>query len=218
MNIGYWIFIIEYSKPLKGSFVICLNATMKASIFYPGKATLQRFLQKQNNTSFTYRDLKGSLTGGIKGYDNDYNYKIIGQGDETWERAKKALRNWEQFPTLWTKIETDGSPPKTGQVVAVLFLVGGLWWLNSTRIVHTFDETRRFGIAYGTLQGHIESGEECFWIERDKKGVITYHMRAFSKPYYWFVKLAYPLARFFQRQFVLQSMEQMKKLCSHLKK
>ena len=66
--------------------------------------------------------------------------------------------------------------------------------------------------AYGTLPGHIEKGEECFWIEKDNEGIITYHIKAFSKPAYLFIWLVYPIARFFQRRFVKQSMDRMKKL------
>ncbi|MEM6697597.1 MAG: DUF1990 family protein, partial [Bacteroidota bacterium] len=75
----------------------------------------------------------------------------------------------------------------------------------------------RFGFAYGTLTKHVEMGEECFWIERNEAGEIYYCIKAFSRPNYWYVKLAKPLARLFQRRFVQQSFETMKKLSIHSK-
>ena len=47
----------------------------------------------------------------------------------------------------------------------------GLWWLNACRIVYVVDESgpiSKFGFAYGTLPGHVESGEERFLIEWDR--------------------------------------------------
>lgn len=190
---------------------------MKVSLTFPSKNKVESFLKEQAKASYTYTDLEGSRTANVSGYDNDHNCCVIGSGDQQWEAAKEALYLWAQFPASWTKILRERAPLKVGQTVAVLFRIFGVWWINSARIVYTFDESNRFGFAYGTLYGHLESGEECFWIERDAQGVITYHIRAFSKPYYWFVKLAYPLARYYQRRFVKQSMAHMKLVCSHVK-
>jgi len=188
---------------------------MKASLTFPGNKTIDSFLKKQATADFTYTALEGSKTGDISGYDNDHNCCIIGSGEQDWEAAKEALRNWTHFPAPWTKILPEEAPLEVGETVAVLFRIFGLWWINSARIVYAFDEPDRFGFAYGTLKGHIETGEECFWIERDSVGTISYHIRAFSKPYYWFVKLAYPIARYYQRQFVKQSMAHMQGVCNH---
>ena len=88
----------------------------------------------------------------------------------------------------------------------------GLWWMNSARIIYTIDEPNSFGWAYGTLNDHVEMGEECFWIEKNENYEVTYHIRAFSKPNYWMTKLAYPLARVWQKQFVKESMTYMQKV------
>ncbi len=115
------------------------------------------------------------------------------------------------------------TPIKKGETVAVLFKIFNIWWINSARIVYTIDNENKFGFAYGTLPGHLEKGEECFWIEKDESGSVYYHIKAFSKPAYWFVWLAYPLARIFQRRFVKESLSGMKKfsnneMTNHVKK
>lgn len=69
-----------------------------------------------------------------------------------------------------------------------------------TRVVYVIDEPRRTGFAYGTLDGHPESGEELFLVERDD--LATYaEVRAFSRPGRWFTRLAGPLARYAQAAF-----------------
>lgn len=182
---------------------------MKVSLSFPTEAIINSFLKKQATADYTYAELEGSKKESVSGYDNDHNCCIIGSGEQKWEAAKEALRNWSQFPAPWTKILPERAPLKVGETVAVLFRIFGIWWINSARIVYVFDEPNHFGFAYGTLKGHLEKGEECFWIERDEAGTISYHIRAFSKPYYWFVKLTYPMARYYQRRFVQESMAHM---------
>ena len=101
-----------------------------------------------------------------------------------------------------------------GKTVAVFFYLFGLWWLNSCRIVYTMNDENCFGFAYGTLPGHVEKGEECFWIEKGSNGDVYYHIRAFSKPRIWLTKIGYPIARWQQRRFVKESMQRMKKLAN----
>jgi uncharacterized protein (UPF0548 family) len=90
----------------------------------------------------------------------------------------------------------------------------GLWWLNACRIVYVIDEAapvRRFGFAYGTLPAHVEEGEERFSIEQLADGSVWYDLRAFSRPRYWPVRLAKPVARRLQRRFVRESQAAMQR-------
>jgi uncharacterized protein (UPF0548 family) len=69
--------------------------------------------------------------------------------------------------------------------VAVIARALGLWWLNACRIVYIVDESeplRRFGFAYGTLPGHVGTGEERFLVEWDPAGDgVWYDILAFSR-------------------------------------
>jgi uncharacterized protein (UPF0548 family) len=185
---------------------------MKASILMPKDEKLSDFLQTQNKKPFSYPNIGATQTELQKGYDNDESFIYLGDGEEVWNNAKKALTNWKHFPPSWTQIFPSTTPIEKAENVAVLFRLFGIWWINSARIVYTIDEKNKFGFAYGTLPGHLEKGEECFWIKRDKKGNVFYYIKAFSKPAYWFVRLAYPLARMYQKRFVRESMAIMKKL------
>src|SRR5262249_55066407 len=81
---------------------------------------------------------------------------------------------------------------------------------NRCRIVHVVDEPRRFVFAYGTLPGHVESGEERFLIEWLPDDSVWYDLRAFSRPRLWLVRLLYPLARRQQRRFARESLAAMR--------
>ena len=81
----------------------------------------------------------------------------------------------------------------------------GLWWLNSCRIVYVVDESgpiSRFGFAYGTLPGHVESGEERFLIEWDRgENSVWYDILAFSRPNHILTRLGYLVVRRTQKRF-----------------
>ncbi len=183
---------------------------MFISIRFPAPPQIRSFIQREAELAYSYPEVGASRTQGLEGYDNDHNSIELGEGEEVWEKAKAAIRQWQQFPSGWTIVQPKNAPLVEEQTVAVLFRIFGIWWTNSARIVYCLDEPNRFGFAYGTLPGHIEMGEECFWIERDTDGKISYHIRAFSKPRFWLVRLVYPFARFSQRRFVRQSMARMK--------
>ncbi len=72
------------------------------------------------------------------------------------------------------------------EVVAVLGRAVGLWWLNCCRIVYVVNEVglvAKFGFAYGTLPGHVESGEERFQVEWNRNdNTVWYDLLAFSRP------------------------------------
>ena len=92
----------------------------------------------------------------------------------------------------------------------------GIWTLSACRIVYVIDEdqqsSRKFGFAYGTLPMHVERGEERFIIEWNKQtNEVFYEILSFSVPQTWFVKLSYPVARYFQQLFAQASLQAMHK-------
>lgn len=185
---------------------------MKISLFFPSPRDIKVFLAQEQKLDYSYPEVGASQSDGPFHYDNDYNHIVLGRGEEIWERAKVVLREWKQFPAPWTTINPVNAPLREKETVAVLFRIWGLWFTNSARIIYVLDEDSRFGFAYGTLPGHIETGEECFWIEKDGEGKVSYHIRAFSRPRHWLVRLGYPVARWYQKKFVLDSMRQVYEL------
>lgn len=184
---------------------------MRISLQIPRPDSVAAFLAAENAQRLTYAPLAATRTGEkVAGHDNDELTALIGAGATDFERAKSALRRWAHFPPGWTAIRPVEAPIETGAPVAMFFRIMGCWWRNSCRIVYVLDEPDRYGFAYGTLPGHIESGEELFWVARRPDGRVEYGIRAFSRPRLLIVRLAYPLARCLQEKFRQDSAQAMR--------
>ncbi|MCG8328854.1 MAG: DUF1990 domain-containing protein [Chitinophagales bacterium] len=184
---------------------------MKIQMTNPTEKQLYHFHKQQRFASYTYTAIGASAGDFPKAYKHDRNRVLLGEGALVFHQACELIKKWKMFPPDWTQIYPLCLPIEKGQEVVVLFQLMGLWWYNSCRIVYTINEENRFGFAYGTLQGHVEQGEECFEVYRDENNQVWYQISAFSRPNVWLTKVAYPLARYFQKKFVRQSREMMLK-------
>jgi len=138
------------------------------------------------------------------GYDVDHTRIKLGEGEFVFRAASAALRCWEQFRLGWVEAWSPDTPIQSGAVVAVMGRAFGMWWLNAWRIVYVVEASgpiTKFGFAYGTLPGHVESGEERFLIEWDRdSGSVSYDILAFSKPNHLLTRLGYPVVRRLQKR------------------
>jgi len=125
----------------------------------------------------------------------------LGRGQAVFDVACAAIRGWKMFPEPMAELYWPNEALDEGYVVAVLFRGPGFWSLNPCRIVYGVDEDRRFGFAYGTLNGHIESGEESFMIVIDDEDTVWYELTAYSRPNHWLAWLGYPFVRRQQARF-----------------
>jgi uncharacterized protein (UPF0548 family) len=66
-------------------------------------------------------------------------------------------------------------------------------------VVYTIEEENRAGFGYGTLPGHVASGEEAFLVTRDAQGRVRFSVTAFSRPVRWPMIVAGPAAVLGQR-------------------
>lgn len=189
---------------------------MKWSFSKPEQPAIDRFLAAQNGCPFSYKEVGDSLEKWPDCYDIDENEIVLGSGRAVFEAARNGLKNWQQFPADWCFVQfrngvpggRDGMPHLTessiekGRTVAMTARVLGIHFTNAARIVYTIDEPHRFGFAYGTLAAHVERGEELFEVFEDEKtGLVSYRIRAFSRPKFWLSRLNYPFARDLQRRF-----------------
>jgi uncharacterized protein (UPF0548 family) len=175
------------------------------SLRFPGEKELQQWLDSQQDIPLSYTETGATRDPQFPaGYAHDQNAALLGTGDEDFERAKMAIRQWAMFPAPWTKVPMC---PEwvAGKVVAVMVRVAGIWLWNSCRIVYVIDEPDRYGLAYGTLLPHVEMGEEVFLVEKRPDGQVWYRVEAFSKPRFWGARLLWPVSRYLQRQFAHQS-------------
>ena len=171
----------------------------------PSRSEIDQFLSRTASDTFSYSQLGATKDAEPPPdyADNDHNRILIGQGNADWELAKQAVREWKMFDLGWASICWPDTPIEEGRNVAMMASHLGIWSLNACRIVYTFDEPHRFGFAYGTLNNHVECGEERFSVERDPKtGEVWYDLYSFSRPRHPLARLGYPYARYLQKYFV----------------
>lgn len=175
------------------------------SLRKPSTDSVRRFLTGQAERDFTYSAVGATATTPPAGFAVDRTRVKLGEGEPVFRAAGDALRRWEQFRLGWVEAWSPDTPIRPGEVVAVMGRAVGLWWLNACRIVYVVDESGpvcRFGFAYGTLPGHVESGEERFLIEWDRdEDSVWYDILAFSRPNHVLTRLGYPLVRRSQKRF-----------------
>lgn len=185
------------------------------SLRKPTAESIRPFLEAQAKLPFTYSAVGATATTPPAGYVVDNTRIKLGEGEPVFHSAIAALRRWEQFHLGWVEAWSPDTPIQIGEVVAVMGRAIGLWWLNACRIVYVLDESgpnSKFGFAYGTLPGHVESGEERFLIEWDRSdNSVWYDILAFSKPNHFLTRLGYPMVRRTQKQFGRESAASMLK-------
>ena len=176
------------------------------SLRRPTSQVIREFLASQSKLGFTYTGVGATAGVPPAGYVVDHTRIKLGEGEEVFTRARAALLRWEQFRLGWLEAWSSKTTIETGDVVAVVARLVGLWWLNACRIVYVVDEERRYGFAYGTLPDHAGAGEERFLVEWDRaSGDVWYDILAFSRPHLLLTRLGYPYMRRVQRRFGRES-------------
>lgn len=185
------------------------------SLFRPSSDALAAFRQAQQSLPFSYAEVGASVGAFPAGYNHDRNEVVLGSGRAVFERAVEGLFSWKMFPA-WAEVVPAEFKPVANESFSLLFRLAGLHWKSSGRIVYLVDEAdaqtqQRLGFAYGTLPGHVEIGEERFTIAWRRDDTVVYELQAFSRPRYWMAQLAKPLARHWQRRFVRDSQQALKR-------
>ena len=171
----------------------------------PSVDSMRRFIAEQAKLDFSYSAVGASAATPPAGFVVDRTRIKLGEGEAVYESASAALRRWDHFRLGWVDVWSPETPLEAGEVVAVMGRALGLWWLNCCRIVYVVNETgpiRKFGFAYGTLPGHVESGEERFVIEWNQgDNSVWYDILAFSRPSQVLIRLGSPIVRRMQKRF-----------------
>ena len=175
------------------------------SLRMPSTESIRRILSEQAKLDFSYSPVGATAHTPPAGYVVDRTRIELGAGESVFLAAKAALQRWKHFRLGWVEPWLPETPIQSGEVVAIMAWTAGLWTLNCCRIVYVVDEAgpvSKFGFAYGTLPGHVESGEELFQIEWDQNtNIVCYDILAFSRPNHFLTRLCYPLVRHTQKRF-----------------
>lgn len=189
------------------------------SVFHlllPAPALADEAIRAAERAPFSYAPVGGTRGSLPEGFDHDVQRTVLGQGQETWDRAVAALRAWRQFELPWVRFYHPETPLGPGAVVAFSSRQVGMWALNVCRVVEVVsasdDATTRFGFAYGTLAGHVVSGEERFELTWDHAtDEVSFEIRKFSRLQHWVVRTAGPVARHFQAKFSRDALASMRR-------
>lgn len=142
----------------------------------------------------------------------------LGTGRPLFERARTALFSWRHFEIPWLELQGADRPVHEGQVVATLSRVFGLWFLNPCRVVYRVGppgETDEVAFAYGTLSGHVASGEERFTVRRDPAtDAVCFEILAFSRPAILLTQLGHPWMRRVQKRFAVYAAQAIARACA----
>jgi len=178
------------------------------SLRKPSVEKVRAYLAAQAQLAYTYAGVGATAHQPPMGYVVDRTRVQLGVGEAVFRAARAALERWDQFRLGWVEAGPADTPIRPEQVVAVAARTQGVWCLNVCRIVYVIDEAgppRRFGFAYGTLPGHVESGEERFLIEWQADDSVWYDILAFSRPRHPLARVGYPYIRRLQKRFGRES-------------
>lgn len=130
------------------------------------------------------------------GYGHFHFEKRIGTGRPRFERAAAAVLRWGMQRGAGLRVQASSEVAAVDTVVLVR--MGPL--PAPCRVVYVIDEPDLRGFAYGTLDGHPESGEERFAVRRDPStDAVFAEVTAFSRPATWWSKAGGPVVSVAQR-------------------
>ncbi|GAA2589654.1 DUF1990 domain-containing protein [Dactylosporangium fulvum] len=122
----------------------------------------------------------------------------LGSGPDVFAAAKAGLAHWQPQRGAGLRVRTDAETAGPGVEFATGIGIGPLRLWVPCLIVWVVDEPDRYGFGFGTLPGHVETGEESFLLSTDGAGDVWFDIRAFSRPAKWWVKLGNPVAKLVQ--------------------
>ena len=154
-------------------------------------------LQTLEELPLTYREV-GATGGGEMpaGYGHLRVERQVGTGQQRFERAAHAVMHWGMQHGAGLRVQASSEAAAVDTVVLVR-----MGFLPAPcRVVYVIDEPDIRGFAYGTLEGHPESGEERFAVRRDPAtDAVFAEVSAFSRPATWWSKAGRPVVAVAQR-------------------
>jgi uncharacterized protein (UPF0548 family) len=133
-----------------------------------------------------------------EGYHQVRLERRIGRGTSAFDRARESLFDWGAQRGAGLRPQASAPTPREGVDVLCHVGVGPMSLGVPCRVVWVLDEPGRAGFAYGTLEGHLERGEEGFLVEQRGEDVYAV-VRAYSVPARLVMRLGGPLSRLGQR-------------------
>jgi uncharacterized protein (UPF0548 family) len=116
------------------------------------------------------------------GYRHLSRTAALGYGRQCFDVASAAVMRWEMHSRAGITVVAGSALVKTGGVAILRLGLGPVAVTAPVRVVDVIAEPSRRGFAYGTLEGHPESGEESFVVALHDDESVTLTISAFSRP------------------------------------
>lgn len=165
----------------------------------PGAATLAELLTHAEQASLSYDHVGTSLPIADGSWPERAEQVELGVGSEVFDAAVEGLRRWACHRGIGATVYPADAPIEIGSTLLVVLPAGPLSIVVPDRVVAVVDEPRRFGFAYGTLDGHQERGEESFVIEHLPDDRVVASIGLDAVPATAAARLAAPFVGVFQR-------------------
>ncbi|WP_320777002.1 DUF1990 domain-containing protein [Streptomyces sp. CRN 30] len=163
---------------------------------------------------FTYEQVGATLSGHCPPGFHPLEVRTrIGEGEDVFERASRAVLTWELHRAIGVGVEA--AAPEAAPGVDITVTLAGLI-KAPCRVVWTLDEPRRRGWAYGTLQGHPECGEEAFVVTRTGDGTVWLTVTAFSRAAKWYARAGGAATRGLQHAYARRCGTVLRGLCAEI--
>jgi len=133
------------------------------------------------------------------GFHRDRRTCALGRGDDVFDKAVRALRDWQVHRGSGIVVLADDEPRV--DLVAAMSAPLPVGFIDLVcRVVDTVDQHDQFGFTYGTLSVHPEEGEESFTVTRGADFTITFDILAVSRPRMWAARTFSPVSRQLQHK------------------
>lgn len=130
-------------------------------------------------------------------WDEFEHRRVLGRGNDVFDRAADALIGWRLHEAAGLMVTADG-PAHLGTRAVLTLAAGPLQFRAPVQVNEVIDTPAARGFTYVALAGHPEEGWETFLVERSDD-VVTFTVRARSRPRTWWARAGAPLTRWVQR-------------------
>jgi uncharacterized protein (UPF0548 family) len=161
-------------------------------------------LRRLTALELTYREVGRTNASDLPaGFRHIRMSRSLGWGTPVFESAVHRLMTWQMHERSGLTVRASSPDVRTGALVLLGIRRGPLRLTAPCRVVYVLDEVDRRGFAYGTLDGHPESGEEAFSIRLGADHEVTATVTAFSRPASLLARLGGPVTHRVQRRATL---------------
>lgn len=138
---------------------------------------------------------------GLDGWTITDSSMVLGQGRECFDQATQRLFTWQAHRFAGVRVEDLGSD-------TVELTIGPT--RSRCLILEQKTDADRSLLIYGTLPGHVESGEEAFQVSISPDGTVTGRCVAFSRHAWIWARIGAPVARMVQLYITRRYLQGMK--------